>query len=78
MAAEPDRHAARLGPRVDAAVVELVELAGEFHVRLGPQRLHEAHLLLGALAAGVEIGAQALELDLVPADADAQAEATLA
>ena len=47
-------------------------------VRLGPQRLHEAHLLLGALAAGVEVHAQALELDLVPADADAQAEAALA
>ena len=43
-------------------------------LRLGPQRLHEAHLLLGALAAGVEIHAEALELDLVPADADAEAE----
>src|SRR6266542_1847567 len=74
MAAEPDRHAARLRPRVDAAVVELVELALERHAGLGPQLLHEAHLLLGALAAAVEVDAQALELDLVPADADAQAK----
>src|SRR6266545_373542 len=78
MAAEPDRHAARLRPRVDAAVVELVELALERHAGLGPQLLHEAHLLLGALAAAVEVDAQALELDLVPADADAQAKAALA
>ncbi len=78
MAAEPDRHAAGFRPRIDAAVVELVELALELHVRLGPQRLHEAHLLLGALAAGVEIHAQPLELDLVPADPDAEAKAALA
>src|SRR5215470_13516027 len=74
MAAEPDRHAAGRGARVDAAIVELVELAVELDMRLGPQLLHEAHLLLGAFAAGVEVHAQPLELDLVPADADAEAE----
>src|SRR5262252_2639961 len=74
MAAEPDRHAAGRGAWVDAAVVEVVELAVELDMRLGPQRLHEAHLLVGALAAGVEVHAQPLELDLVPADADAEAE----
>src|SRR5262245_20755322 len=78
MAAEPDRHAARLGARVDAAVVELVELALERDMRLGPRRLHEAHLLLGTLAAGVEVHAETLELDLVPAYADAQAKTAVA
>src|SRR5712675_2215509 len=78
MAAEPDRHAARFRARIDATVIELVELPLEGDLRLGPQRLHEAHLLLGALAAGMEIHAQPLELDLVPADADAEAKAALA
>src|SRR5580704_6288910 len=78
MAAEPDRHLAGFRARVDATVVELGEFAGEFHVRLGPQRLHEAYLFLGTLAARMEIRAQPLELDLVPADADAEAKAALA
>ena len=77
MTTEPDRHAAGFRARVDAAVVEIVELALEGDVRLGPQRLHEADLLLGALAARLEIRAQALELDLVPAHSDAQAETPL-
>src|SRR4030095_14662786 len=74
MAAEPDRHAARLRSWIDAAVVELMEIAPELDVWFSPQRLHEAHLFLGALAPGAEIHAETLELDLVPADADAKAE----
>src|SRR5215510_382420 len=78
MAAEPDRHAAGLRPWVDAAIVEPMELAVELDMRLGPQLMHEAHLLLGALAASVEVHAEPLELDLVPTDADAEAETALA
>ena len=78
VSAEPHRHLARLGARIDAAVGELVILALEGDAVLGPQRLHEADLLGRAHAAGVEVHAEALELDLVPADADAQPEPALA
>ena len=78
MAAEPYRHLPRRRSGIDAAVIELVERAFEGDVRLGPQRLHEAHLFGGALAAGAELHAQPLELDLVPADADAKAKAAFA
>src|ERR1700742_3343265 len=52
MAAEPHRHLARPGTRVDAAVRQLVILALEADAVLGPQRLHEADLLGRAHAAG--------------------------
>jgi len=51
-----------------------VPFALEGDVRLGPQRLHNLHLLLRAPAAVVEILVEAGELDLVPADPDAEAE----
>src|SRR6185503_7992644 len=63
MAAEPDRDLAGLGPRVDAAVGQLVILALEGDAGLGPQRLHEPDLLGRPDAAGVEIHAEALELE---------------
>ena len=44
------------------------------HMRLGPQRLHHLHLLLGAPAAVVEVLVEPGELDLVPADPDAKPE----
>ena len=43
-------------------------------MRLGPQRLHDLHLLLGAPAAVVKILVEPGELDLVPADPDAEPE----
>src|SRR5216683_1683080 len=74
MTAIPDRHAARNRARVDAGVVDMVEFAGEADMRLGPQGLHDSHLLGRALAAVVEILVEADELDLVPADADPEPE----
>jgi hypothetical protein len=47
-------------------------------VRFCPERLHEPHLFLRPPAASTEIHAQALEFDLIPADADAEAEAASA
>jgi hypothetical protein len=43
-------------------------------MRLGPQRLHQLHLLLGAAAAIVEVFVEADKLDLVPTDPDAEPE----
>ena len=43
-------------------------------MRLGPQRLHDLDLLLGAAAAIVKILVEADELDLVPADPDPEPE----
>ena len=47
---------------------------GEVDDGLGPQAAHHGHLLVNAQSPGGEVGAHALVLDLVPADADAQAE----
>ena len=52
----------------------MVELAGEADMRLGPQRLHDAHLFRRAAAAIVEILVEPLKLDLVPADPDPEPE----
>src|SRR5580704_17172883 len=78
MAAVPDRHPARSRTRVDAGIVDVVELALELDMRLGPQRLHDAHLVGRAAAAIVKIFVEAGELDLVPADPDAEPEAAAA
>src|SRR5262249_15005661 len=78
MAAKPYRHLARLRARSDAAVAQLVTLALEGEAFRGAQRLHELHLLGRAHAAGMEVHAEALEFDLVPADTDAQPKAALA
>ena len=74
MAAVPDRHPAGRRARVDAGVLDCVEFARKGDVRLGPQRLHDAHLLLRAAAAVVEILVEPGKLDLVPADPDAEPE----
>ncbi len=63
---------------VDTGVVDGVPGALEADMRLGPQRLHQAHLLLRAFAAIRKIFVEADELDLVPADADAEPEAAAA
>ena len=55
--------------------VELVVRALEGHHRLGPELAHDRDLLADAAAAGVEVLVQRLVLDVVPADAHAQAQA---
>ena len=47
-------------------------------MRLGPQRLHYLHLLLGAAAAVVKILVEPGEFDLVPADPDPEPEPSAA
>src|SRR5262249_2348353 len=74
MPAVPYRHLTRGGPRVDPGVVDPVPSAREADMRLGPQLLHDLHLLLGAAAAIVKVLVEPGELDLVPADADAEPE----
>ena len=53
--------------RVDANVIKAMEFAG----RLGPQRLHDPHLLFRAAPTIVKTLVQRDELYLVPPDADA-------
>ena len=75
MSTIPYRHAPGGRTRIDARIVDRVVLALERHMRLRPQRLHHLHLLFRPPAAVMEILVEADELDLVPADADAKAEA---
>ena len=56
----------------------MMELAFVFYMRLGPQRLHHPHLIGRAFAAIVERFVEAGELDLVPANPDAEPEAPVA
>src|SRR5262249_44819803 len=72
MPAEPHRHLAGGGARVDAGVVDRVIAAFESDVRRGPQFLHDLDLLLGAAAAIVEILLESGGLDPGPAAADAE------
>src|SRR5262245_24632132 len=74
MTAEPQRNFAAWWPGIDAGVREAVPLALERDIGIGPQRLHHLDLFLGPLAPVVEILIEADELDLVPADADAEPE----
>src|ERR1700730_14253351 len=78
MPAVPHRHLARGRPRVDAGVIDRVPPPLEAHMRLGPQLLHDLDLLFGAAAAIVEVLVETGELDLVPADADAEPETAAA
>src|SRR6202035_4897305 len=78
VAAIPDRHPPRRRARVDPGIIDMMELALILDVRLGPQRLHDPHLIGRALAAGVEILVEAGKLDLVPADPDAEPEPAVA
>src|ERR1700730_7479275 len=78
MPAVPHRHLARGRPRVDAGVIDRVPPPLEAHMRLGPQLLHDLDLLFGAAATIVEGLVETGELDLVPADADAEPETAAA
>ena len=78
MSAVPYRHLARGRPRVDAGVLDRVPFALEAHMRLGPQPLHDLNLLLRTAAAIVEILIEASELDLVPANPNAEPETAAA
>src|SRR4030095_8291900 len=75
---EPQWNLAAWRQRIDADVREAVPLALEGDVGIGPQGLHHLDLFLGPLAPVVEILVEADELDLVPADADAEPEAPAA
>ena len=57
--------------------MDLVELALEARVVLGPQRLEDPEHLVGLAAARVERGTQHLQLFLPPADADTDDQAAL-
>ena len=72
MPPEPDRHAPRRRQRIDAGVVDVMPLPLEGHMRLGPQGLHDLHLLLRPSSPIVKILVQTDELHLVPADPDPQ------
>src|SRR5215469_4933440 len=74
MPAEPHRHSARGRTRVDAGILDRVPSSLEAHMRLGPQLLHDLDLLFRAAASVVEVLVEAGELDLVPADPDAEPE----
>ena len=73
-ASEPDRDAAS-GAGIDAGTVDVIELALERHQGLAPELAQELHLLLLAPAASVEALPERLVLDVVPADANAEAQA---
>src|SRR6266542_1792604 len=74
IAAEPDRHAARRRARVDANILEPMELTGKGDVWFCPEGLHDPDLLLRSATAIAEVLVERDELDLVPPDADAEAE----
>ena len=74
-ASEPDRDAASWAG-IDAGTVDVIELALERYQGLAPELAQELHLLLLAPAASVEALPKRLVLDVVPADSDAEAEAS--
>ncbi len=57
-------------------MVDVIELAPERHQRLAPELAQELYLLLLAPAASVEALPERLVLDVVPADADTEADAS--
>ena len=73
-AAEPDGDGLRW-PRVDASVGDVVVAPVEVHHVLGPEHPHDLDLLGGAAAPVGKVLAEALVFHLVPAHADAQAQA---
>ena len=75
MAAEPDRDGLLRWQRVEAGIGDLVPLAVIGDEVVAPQRAHDLDLLLAALAAVGEIHAERLIFDVVPADANAEAQA---
>src|SRR6267143_2512018 len=74
-AAHPYRNGALDGERVDASSVEVMIRALESHHRLGPELPHDGDLLADAAAPRVKVLVQGLVLDMVPADAHAEAQA---
>jgi hypothetical protein len=74
-ASEPDRDAAS-GAGIDAGTFDVIELALERHQGLAPELAQELHLLLLAPTASVEVLPERLVLDVVPADADTEADAS--
>ena len=75
LAPHPDRDAPPRRQRIDPRVGNAMPLPVERHQLLGPERAHDRDLLLDALAAILEVLAQRLELDGVPADAHAEPQA---
>ena len=74
-AADPHRDGALDRQRIDAGAIEVMVGALEGHHGLGPELAHDRNLLGDAPAPGAEVLVQRLILDVVPADADAQAQA---
>src|SRR5207253_9881066 len=77
-AAHPYRNGALDGERVDASSVEVMIRALERHHRLGPELPHDGDLLADTAAPRVKVLVQGLVLDVVPADAHAEAQAPAA
>ena len=75
LAPHPDGDAPPRRQRIDPGVGNAMPLAVDRHQLLGPERAHDRDLLLDALAAVLEVLAQRLELDGVPADAHAEPQA---
>ena len=74
MAAEPDRDAPPDRQRIDARVIDVMPAPLKFHMALGPQSLHDLHLLLRPPSPIMKILVEADELHLVPADPDPKPE----
>src|SRR3546814_1099919 len=70
MAAEPDRDRSLHRQRVQAGLVDPVPSAVERDQILRPERAEQSDLLLDPAAAGLEVLAERLVLDRVPADSD--------
>ena len=66
----------RYGQGLETGVRDLVPAAFEVDQRLGPEETQHLDLLLDPLATIVEIHAESLVFDVVPAEAHAQTEAT--
>jgi hypothetical protein len=71
--AQPDRDRSR-GLRRKGRAVDAIERSAEVDHRLDPQPTQEADLFLLAGASGAEVLAQSLVLNVVPADAHAEAQ----
>ncbi len=74
LAPHPDGNRPLDGQRLDARVGHAVPPALVGHQLAGPEEPHDLELLLDPPAAIVDVLAERLELDRVPADADAQAQ----
>ena len=77
MSAEPNRHPAGFGPRVQSGIVDRVVFSFEINVVIGPQRLHDLNLFLRPFAAIFEVLIQAGEFQLIPTHANAKPQAAI-